>query len=181
MARLDSLIKNLVELARTEETVKEASVTAFSIREIAQANVDAFQPLAQSAGKGIEAQIVPEVEVKGVQDNLFRLFSILLDNGVKYCDPGGTIRLTLTQRGRTVCLSVSNPCAGVDPAQLPRYFDRFYRADSSRARATGGYGIGLSTAKAIVSRHRGRISVRYAGGEITFTVLLPQGLKKERS
>ena len=181
VARLDSLIKNLVELARTEETVKEASVTAFSISEIAQANVDAFQPLAQSAGKGIEAQIAPEVEVRGVQDNLFRLFSILLDNGVKYCDPGGTICLTLTQRGRTVCLSVSNPCAGVDPAQLPRYFDRFYRADSSRARATGGYGIGLSTAKAIVSRHRGRISVRYAGGEITFTVLLPQGLKKERS
>lgn len=80
-----------------------------------------------------------------------------------------------------MCLSVSNPCAGVDPAQLPRYFDRFCRADSSRAWATGGYGIGLSTAKAIVSRHRGRISVRYAGGEITFTVLLPQGLKKERS
>ena len=181
ISRLDRLIKNLVELARTEETVREAAVTSFSLSDVAQASVDSFLPLAQAAGKALEAQIAPGVEMRGVQDNLFRLFSILLDNAVKYCDPGGTVRLTMAPRGRGICLSVSNPCAGLDPAQLPRYFDRFYRADSSRARATGGYGIGLSTAKAIVTRHRGRISNRYAGGIITFTVLLPQTLKKERS
>lgn len=69
---------------------------------------------------------------------------------------------------------VSNPCAGINAAQLPRYFDRFYRADSSRARSTGGYGIGLSTAKAIVTRHKGHISNRYADGVITFTAVIPQ-------
>ena len=110
--------------------------------------------------------------------NLFRLFSILLDNAVKYCDPGGTIRLTLSQRGRSVYISVSNPCADLDPAQLPRYFDRFYRADSAQARATGGYGIGLSTARAIVPRHCGRIANHYAGDVITFTAVLPQYVKK---
>ena len=77
--------------------------------------------------------------------------------------PGGTIVLSLSRRGRSACLLVSNPCEDLDPRQLPRYFDRFYRADSSRARSTGGYGIGLSTAKAIVARHRGRITVRYEG------------------
>ena len=181
ISRLDRLIKNLVELARTEETVREAAVTSFSLSDVAQASVDAFLPLAQAAGKSLEAEIAPGVEMRGVQDNLFRLFSILLDNAVKYCDPGGAVRLTLALRGRGICLSVSNPCAGLNPAQLPRYFDRFYRADSSRARATGGYGIGLSTARAIVTRHRGRISNRYTGGVITFTVQLPQALKKERS
>ncbi len=180
ISRLNILIKNLVELARTEETVKEASVTSFSVSDIAQANVDAFQPLAEAAGKSITAEIANDVNMRGVQDNLFRLFSILLDNAVKYCDPAGTIHLSLSQRGRNVCIMVSNPCAGVDPSQLSRYFDRFYRADSSRARSTGGYGIGLSTAKAIVARHRGRISNRYTNGIITFTVLLPQSLKKER-
>lgn len=69
---------------------------------------------------------------------------------------------------------VSNPCRGVDTAQLPRYFDRFYRADSSRDRSTGGYGIGLSTAKAIVTRHKGRISNHYSDGIITFTAVIPQ-------
>ena len=178
ITRLDLLSKHLVELARTEESIKEASVSSFSLSEVVQASVDAFQPLAESAGKLVAAEVTPDLEMRGVRDNLFRLCSILLDNAVKYCDPNGTIRLSLRRRGRTLCLSVSNPCAGLDPSQLSRYFDRFYRADSSRTRATGGYGIGLSTAKAIVSRHHGHISNRYSGGNITFFVTLPQGMRR---
>lgn len=171
--RLDKLTKNLVELARTEETVKEASMTTFSLSDVAQANIDAFTPLAESAGKTLEAEVESGIDLCGVQDNLFRLFSILLDNAVKYCDPGGTIRLTLQRQGRGAHIVVSNPCQDLDPAQLPRYFDRFYRADSSRARTTGGYGIGLSTAKAIVLRHKGKIDNRYANGVISFFITLP--------
>ena len=173
IARLDKLIKNLVELARTEEAVKEDTVACFSVSEIAQANADAFLPLAEGDGKSLTAEIAAGIRTKGVQDNFFRLFAILLDNAVKYCDPGGTIRFTVYQRGRTAYITVSNPCAGLDPSLLPRYFDRFYRADSSRTRETGGYGIGLSTAKAIVTRHRGHITSRYSGGVITFTAAMP--------
>jgi len=171
--RLDKLIKDLVELARTEETVKGDTVTEFSVSEIACACVDAFCPLAEAEGKTLTAEIEGGIYIRGVQDNLFRLCSILLDNAVKYCDPDGNIRMTLTRKGRNAYISVSDPCANLDPAQLPRYFDRFYRADSSRTRATGGYGIGLSTAKAIVTRHRGRISSHYADGVITFTAVIP--------
>lgn len=174
ITRLDRLIKNLVELARTEETVQENTAEIFSVSEVAQANADAFQPLAEADGKSLTAEIADGISLKGVQDNFFRLFSILLDNAVKYCDPGGTIHLSVSMRGRNISISVSNPCAGVDTAQLPRYFDRFYRADSSRARSTGGYGIGLSTAKAIVSRHKGRISNHYTDGVIVFTAVIPQ-------
>lgn len=172
--RLDKLIKNLVELARTEETVREDAAAHFSVSEVAWASVDAFQPLAEADGKTLTAEIAEGVTLYGVQDNFFRLFSILLDNAVKYCDPGGAIRLSLSQRGRNLCVSISNPCTGVDPARLSRYFDRFYRADTART-SGGGYGIGLSTAKAIVTRHRGRITNRYADGVITFTALIPQG------
>lgn len=176
--RLDKLIKNLVELARTEEMVKEDSAMVFSVSETAQASVDAFQPLAEADGKSLTAEIASDIHLRGVQDNFFRLFSILLDNAIKYCDPGGAIHFILSHRGRTISISVSNPCAGLDASQLPRYFDRFYRADSSRARTTGGYGIGLSTAKAIVTRHRGRISNHYADGVITFTSAIPCTLQK---
>lgn len=172
--RLDRLIKNLVELARTEETIREDAIEVFSVSEIARANMDAFQPLAKADGKSFVAEIADGISTKGVQNNFFRLFSILLDNAVKYCDPAGVIRLTVSMRGRNICIAVSNPCAGVDVSQLPRYFDRFYRADSSRARSTGGYGIGLSTARAIVTRHRGRISSHYTDGTITFTAAIPQ-------
>ena len=178
VTRLDKLIRNLVELARTEEAVKHETVTAFSLSDAAEAGAEAFIPLAEAAGKALIPEITPGVEVEGVQDDLFRLLSILLDNGVKYCDPGGTIVLSLSRRGRSACLLVSNPCEDLDPRQLPRYFDRFYRADSSRARSTGGYGIGLSTAKAIVARHRGRITVRYEGGVIAFLVTLPLAAKR---
>ena len=178
VTRLDKLIRNLVELARTEEAVKHETVTAFSLSDAAEAGAEAFTPLAEAAGNALIPEITPGVEVEGVQDDLFRLLSILLDNGVKYCDPGGTIVLSLSRRGRSACLLVSNPCEDLDPRQLPRYFDRFYRADSSRARSTGGYGIGLSTAKAIVARHRGRITVRYEGGVITFLVTLPLAAKR---
>lgn len=175
IVRLDKLIKNLVELARTEETVKEDAAACFSISEVAQANADAFRPLAEADGKELTAEITDGLTLKGVQDNFFRLFSILLDNAVKYCDPKGIIRLCVSQRGKNIYIVVSNPCAGINAAQLPRYFDRFYRADSSRARSTGGYGIGLSTAKAIVTRHKGRISNHYADGVIVFTAVIPQG------
>ena len=181
ITRMDKLIKNLVELARTEETIEDSAVTSFSLSEVAQASAEGFQPLAEAEGKRLEAHIPPAVELRGVQENMFRLFSILLDNAVKYCDPGGTIRLSLGQRGRNIYLSVSNPCAGADTAQLPRWFDRFYRADSSRARATGGYGIGLSTARAIVSRHRGRITNRCENGQVTFSVVIPQFSKVRKS
>ena len=176
IVRLDRLIKNLVELARTEETIREDAVEVFSVSEIAQANADAFQPLAEADGKSLVAEITDGISTKGIQNNFFRLFSILLDNAVKYCDTTGTIRLSVSMRGRNICIAVSNPCAGVDTVQLPRYFDRFYRADSSRARSTGGYGIGLSTARAIVTRHKGRISNRYADGIITFTAVIPQAV-----
>ena len=174
IARLDKLIRNLVELARTEETIREGASEVFSLSDIALASAEAFAPLAEAEGNTLAAEVAAGVELRGVQDDLFRLFSILLDNAVKYCDAGGTIRLSVSQRGRTVRLSVSNPCAGLNPARLPRYFDRFYRADSSRSRTTGGYGIGLSTARAIVVRHRGRLTNHYANGIITFTALLPQ-------
>lgn len=159
-----------MELARTEETVKEDAVSCFSISEAAQASADAFQPV----GKALVAEITEGIYLNSIQDNLFRLFTILLNNAVKYCDSEGTIRFNLSQKGRSIMISVSNPCAGLDVSVLPRYFDRFYRADSSRARSTGGYGIGLSTARSIATRHRGHISNRCANGIITFTAVISQ-------
>ncbi len=174
IARLEKLIRHLVELARTEETIKEGSAAQLSLSDIALSSAESFQPLAEAEGKALITDVAAGIELRGVQDDLFRLFSILLDNAVKYCGAGGTIRLSVSQRGRTVRVSISNPCAGLNPAQLPRYFDRFYRADSSRARATGGYGIGLSTARAIVIRHGGRLTNHYARGMITFCAVFPQ-------
>lgn len=173
VGRLDQLVKNLIELARTEESIQEYAACSFSLSDMVESIVDAFRSLAEADGKKLESQIESGLSIRGVEENLFRLCSILLDNAVKYCDSDVTIHVTLGVQGRGLTLVVSNPCADVNPAQIPRFFDRFYRSDTSRSRATGGYGIGLSTAKAIVTRHKGRLSAHYAGGVISFTVSLP--------
>ena len=168
VGRLDRLLQNLIELARTAE-----AAAPVPLGRVAERALEDFRPLAEAAGKTLDGRIEPELVLPGVEDNLARLCALLLDNAVKYCDEGGAIRLTLARRGRWAVLSVSNPCAGLDAAQLPRLFDRFYRADSSRARSSGGYGIGLSTARAIVARHHGRLTARLSGGTVTFTAVLP--------
>ena len=173
VGRLDRLIQNLIELARTEEALPDEAAAPVSLGRVAERALEDFRPLAEAAGKTLDGRIEPELVLPGVEDNLARLCALLLDNAVKYCDEGGAIRLTLARRGRWAVLSVSNPCAGLDAAQLPRLFDRFYRADSSRARSSGGYGIGLSTARAIVARHHGRLTARLSGGTVTFTAVLP--------
>jgi len=116
--------------------------------------------------------------MRGQEDSVTRLVTILLDNGVKYCDPAGTVTLDLRQKGRQIVLRVSNPCKDMDPAQVPHLFDRFYRADSSRSRQSGGYGIGLSIARAVTEGHKGRISASYEAGKVVFTAVLPGGTGK---
>lgn len=173
VGRLDRLISHLVELARSEEAITEEEAQPVDLSGLVASQLEDYQVLAQTAGKTLESQVAPGVTVRGVADNLRRLCTLLLDNAVEYCDSGGTIRLTLAQRGRWAVLSIANPCAGLDPAQIPRLFDRFYRADASRSRDTGGYGIGLSTARAIVQRHRGKLTARSEEGQVVFTARLP--------
>ena len=173
VGRLDRLIGHLVELARTEEALTEEELQPVDLSGAVTGQMEDYRLLAQTSGKELESDVAPGVTVRGAADNLKRLCTLLLDNAVKYCDSGGTIRLTLAQRGRWAVLSIANPCAGLDPAQLPRLFDRFYRADASRSRDTGGYGIGLSTARAIVGRHRGRLTAKSEDGLVDFSARLP--------
>ena len=96
---------------------------------------------------------VTKVFKRGV---LLYLVGILLDNAIKYCDPEGEIRVTLS-RTRRVVLTVENTYCAVGEIELHRLFDRFYRADKART-FTGGFGVGLSMAKAIMEKHRGEIT-----------------------
>ena len=172
--RLTGLMQNLLTLAKMDESGGKLPASTFSANLLLEELLHPYYEIAAEKGISLQTDVQPDVMLHANRESIMQLFSILLDNAVKYCAPGGTIRLSLRQKGRNLCISISNPCAGLDPAQLPRYFDRFYRADTART-SGGGYGIGLSTAKAIVIRHRGRISNRYADGVITFTALIPQG------
>ena len=116
-------------------------------------------------------EIQPGMVYEGDEAAIRRLVSILLDNAVKYCDPGGEIRVEFRKK-RALFLTVENTCATADALALDRLFDRFYRADQARS-FDGGFGIGLSIAKSIVHRHRGEITAFQKGtGRIAFRVKL---------
>ncbi|WP_124099411.1 HAMP domain-containing sensor histidine kinase [Ruminococcus sp. Marseille-P6503] len=167
--RLSELIKNLLTLSKMDEEIK----TVFEKFNISDAVYDAASPfstLAASRGKSLSTDIQNGIEFTGDEGMIRQLVSILLDNAVKYADDGGEIRLCLKAEHRQLELSVHNPCSVKPEGELSRLFDRFYRADSSRSRETGGYGIGLSIAKAICDSHKCRITAKYESGGMTFRV-----------
>jgi signal transduction histidine kinase len=84
---------------------------------------------------------------------------ILMDNAIKYTNTGGRITLSVSQEGASAQLTVQDEGIGIPPEAVSQIFERFYRTDQSRARATGGSGLGLSIAKWIVERHGGHIEV----------------------
>ena len=94
----------------------------------------------------------------GDEKAMRQLIAILLDNAIKYSDDGGRITLTLEKQKNNIRLCIFNTTQSISRENLTYLFDRFYRTDQSRNSQTGGYGLGLSIAFAIVNAHKGRIS-----------------------
>lgn len=168
--RMSALVNRLVVLARMDEDKADLEMRHFSLSDTVLGAVSEFQILAQECGKSMEARIDPDVDYMGDEAAVRRVIYILLDNAVKYCDEGGDIRIGLEKKKHPV-FYVINAYADVGGTELDKLFDRFYRADRART-FTGGFGVGLSIAKAIVSRHRGEISAyKKDAGHIGFKVV----------
>lgn len=166
--RLRTLTEELVALSRMEEQETIQKIR-FPVSEVVAEEVQPFRAVAAGENKEIVCHIEPMLTLNGNDRAIRQLVRVFLDNAVKYSPPGGRIGVTLQRQTRGILLSVSNPTAeAVDPEQLSHVFERFYRTDRSRNSETGGYGIGLSIAKAIVAAHEGRIKA--TGRENTFTV-----------
>ena len=154
--RMAELVNQLVALSRMDEEGQPLNVTEIALGELVADTVSEFEPLAKERGKYLVASVDKEISYLGDEALLHRLVGILMDNAIKYCDNGGEISVTL-HRGRRVVLTVENTYSAVGEIELHRLFDRFYRADKAR-KFTGGYGVGLSMAKAIVEKHKGEIT-----------------------
>lgn len=171
--RLKELTEDLIFLSKMEERRGDAECVEFPISEVALETARSFQSLAMLQGKMFESCVEPLVSYTGEMKNIQRLFSILLDNALKYSPEGGRISFRLERRGRNIYLNVSNTADFFSREHLAHLFDRFYRVDASRNSQTGGHGIGLSIAKAIVSAHKGRITAASPDGKsLTIQVIL---------
>jgi two-component system phosphate regulon sensor histidine kinase PhoR len=112
--------------------------------------------------------------IRADEARLREVFDNLLDNAVKYSSKGGEIRLTAARRDHEIVLSVNDSGIGIGPDDLPRIFERFYRADKARSRELGGTGLGLSIVKHIAQLHGGRVEAESELGKgTTIRVVLP--------
>lgn len=171
--RLTDLTNDLVYLSRMEEG-DSLVMTEVPLSDIVSETAASFGPLAEEQGKKIEAEIEPMISVQGSTKELEKLLSIVLENAVKYSSEP-QIGVSLRKDGKNAVLEVRNQTdSELTNEALAHVFERFYRMDSSRNSATGGHGIGLSMASAIVKAHGGKISARTSTGrDFIVTATLP--------
>lgn len=178
ISRMNALVKNLLTLSRMDEERMHVVYSDFDMSKTVKEVADSFEALAISKGKKYQTDIEDNIHITGDKNAINQLTSLLLDNAMKYSTEKGSIHVLLS-RDKNIVLEVSNTCDSIPSGNLDRLFDRFYRADSSRSRDTGGYGIGLSVARAIAQSHGGNIEALRDGDRIIrFVVTLPKVLPK---
>lgn len=171
--RLTKLTEELVGLAKLQEIdeLQERQKVAISI--VLRETCEQFETVAKMHGKELVWDLQDNLTVFGDEAMLERLFSILLDNAVKYADEKARISVNAKKNGKYIHIEVRNPAENMKKGKHMDLFERFYRADSSHNSTTGGHGIGLSNAQAIVELHKGKITAYSpADGEICFQIRL---------
>ncbi len=156
--RLSDLTNNLIYLSRMEEEQPQTEMIEFPLSDMVTETVDEFQALAKTGGKTLISDIQPMISMTGDEKSLRRLLIILLDNAMKYSKEDGEIEVSLSKQKNQIILNVYNTAEHMPKDSIAHLFDRFYRTDESRNSQTGGYGLGLSIAAAIVNTHKGKIS-----------------------
>lgn len=155
-ANMKDLVEQLLFLARGDNNTMHLDFELFDLGNLAQT---IFRETEMINGGHVFQIQASEVFILADQGLVKQACRILVDNAIKYTPAGGTIKLVVTSTEGQACFSVQDSGIGIPPDDIPHIFERFYRADESRARATGGTGLGLSIAKWIVERHGGHLEV----------------------
>ncbi|MGK5684267.1 sensor histidine kinase [Actinoplanes sp. URMC 104] len=168
------ILDDLQVLALAEAGDLSYTRTPTDLAELASASVTAHRAVAAEAGIALTVDASAPVWLEADQDRIRQVLGNLLTNAIRYTDSGGQVLVRVRAEGGEAVLTVQDTGVGITPGDLPHVFDRFWRADPARQRATGGTGLGLTIAHRIVTDHGGRIEVAsrpHLG--TTFTVRLP--------
>jgi len=175
---LSRLVDDLQELALAEAGQLKLVRQPVALAEIVKKVVNIVQPQATAKGLTVRADLPADLPpVNADPERVGQVLRNLLNNAVTYTPPGGEIVVVARAVGSEVEVSVRDTGVGIAPEHLPYVFERFYRADKSRARATGGTGLGLAVVKQWVEAHGGRVWVESEVGKgttFTFTLLVAQ-------
>ncbi|HEU5270659.1 MAG TPA: ATP-binding protein, partial [Jatrophihabitans sp.] len=184
--RLGRLVQELIELSRLQGAEPLPGDAVVDVSRVLSEAVDRSRLLAEQANIGVLCRPEDDLAVRGNETQLTTALGNLIDNAIAYSPPH--TRVSVTSRAETdpdgtgwVAISVTDQGIGIAEADLDRVFERFYRVDPARSRATGGTGLGLAIVKHIATNHGGTVSVWSGGGAgSTFTIRLPLAARPDQ-
>jgi two-component system sensor histidine kinase SenX3 len=172
--RLGRLVQELIDLSRLQGADPLPEATTVSVDRVLVEAVDRARTAAAAAGIDIAVGGTPGLTVAGSEPQLVTAVGNLIENGVHYSPDGTRVAVAARRQGDEVEITVSDQGIGIGEKDLERVFERFYRADPARSRATGGTGLGLAIVKHVATNHGGEVAVwSVEGSGSTFTLRLP--------
>jgi heavy metal sensor kinase len=162
--RLLDMINTMLLISKTESGVDTFSFEETNLTALVQEACELFSPTAEDKAVTLRCDLPVKNLLAGDARMIQRMLSNLLDNAIKYTPSGGSVTVSLEEKGEHLLISVTDTGVGISPSDLPRIFERFYRSDQSRSQV--GIGLGLSLARAIARAH---------GGDLTAISLPNQG------
>jgi heavy metal sensor kinase len=172
--RMSRIVESLLTISRLDAGEVKMDKLHLDFGELAESTANEMKLLAEEKSIGLRIHAESGVHIVGDRVRLQQVIVNLIDNSIKYTQVGGMIDVRIGREGKTAVLEVSDNGLGIPANALPHVFERFYRADKARSRATGGAGLGLSIVKAICAAHNGEITVSSQEGHGSrFRVELP--------
>lgn len=171
--RLNALVHSMLRLSKMDEEGLILKEEEFSLSEAVESSVISFSALAKADNKNLKLDVTDGIFIKGDENTIRELVTILTDNAVKYSSNDSEISIKLERRGKNSIMEFCNRADNINIANIDKLFERFYREDASRSSDKTGYGLGLSIAKSIVEAHKGSITVECPEADIIkFTVII---------
>lgn len=173
--RLGRIIDDLLDLSRIESAADSTGIEMVPLDRVVMEAIDPLRVGAQSVDIEIAVEGVPgSPVVPGDRRDLVSAVGNLVDNAIKYSEPGGHVRVAVDCVDEWAEVAISDEGIGIPARDLERIFERFYRVDRARSRSTGGTGLGLAIVRHVAVNHGGSVGVRSVeGGGSTFTLRLP--------
>lgn len=173
--RMEKMLEDLMLLSSIEnpEDINLSKKALVSLGELVSNAASEFRAKFEKKNVALSSEIFADGSVYGDEISLTRMVANLLENALRYTDPGGEVNISVNRQGSMAQIKVADTGIGIPDESLPKIFDRFYRVDVSRSRESGGSGLGLSIAQAIAQSHGGSIAAHSKIGRgTTFTVTL---------
>ncbi|PZX12714.1 two-component system sensor histidine kinase BaeS [Celeribacter halophilus] len=175
LARLSQLVSDLKILSFANEGELITHTQRLNLADLISEHLTTLQPLFERSGISVETSLPEAAYIEGDPHRMSQVIENILQNTLRYTDAPGRLKLSLhSEKDRLICL-FEDSAPAPEAEQIPHLFDRFYRAESSRARALGGSGLGLSITQAIVVAHNGTIHAETSGlGGLRIVITLPE-------